>query len=112
MRVGACILMAVLMTGCVSSQPAPKPMLNHSLRVAQRSGNAAALAFDPPVASDMDPLDLSRDGRREEAFMGYDSLTAEYYWLHTDDRQVDYWDGRGDRFERRAVSTRVGVRYR
>jgi hypothetical protein len=84
---------------------------------------AAALVFTPPVVRQEQPLDLSREGRATEAFVGYDQGTVEYLYVRTDDRQRsgDGWNrssgwgssgGYGDRYERRAVTERVGVRYR
>ena len=54
-------------------------------------------------------MELSRDGRAADAFVGYETQTATYSYLRTDDRQTD--DG-SNRYERRAVSTKVGVSYR
>jgi hypothetical protein len=84
---------------------------------------AAALVFTPPMVRQEQPLDLSREGRATEAFVGYDQGTVEYLYVRTDDRQRsgDGWNrswgwgsygGHGDRYERRAVTERVGVRYR
>jgi hypothetical protein len=84
---------------------------------------AAALVFTPPVVRQEPPLNLSREGRATEAFVGYDQGTVEYLYVRTDDRQRsgDGWNrtfgwgssgGYGDRYERRAVSERFGVRYR
>jgi hypothetical protein len=84
---------------------------------------AAALVFDPPVVRQAPPIDLSRYGRAPEAFVGYEQGTVEYHYVRVDDRQRagDGWNrgfgwggswGYGDRYERRAVSERIGVRYR
>ena len=84
---------------------------------------AAALVFTPPVVRQESPLDLSRQGRATEAFVGYEEGTVEYHYLRIDDRQRtgDGWNrgwgwggygASGDRYERRAISERVGVRYR
>jgi hypothetical protein len=84
---------------------------------------AAALVFTPHVVRQEEPLDLSRAGRAPEAFVGYEQGTVEYHYVRTDDRQRsgDGWHGGwgwgsfggyGDRYERRAVTERVGVRYR
>ena len=84
---------------------------------------AAALVFTPPVVRQEPPLELSRAGRATEAFVGYDEGTVEYHYLRIDDRQRtgDGWNrgwgwggfgSSGDRYERRAISERVGVRYR
>ena len=84
---------------------------------------AAALVFTPPVVRQEPPLDLSRAGRATEAFVGYEQGIVEYHYVRTDDRQRsgDGWNrtwgwgsfgGHGDRYERRAVTERIGVRYR
>jgi hypothetical protein len=86
---------------------------------------AAALVFDPPVVQDESRLDLNRAGREPRVAIGYDGPVTERYYIRTDDRQVtDGLRGHGgrggsgvgggvyDRFERRAVTERVGVRYR
>jgi hypothetical protein len=84
---------------------------------------AAALVFTPPVVRQEQPLDLSREGRATEAFVGYEQGIVEYHYVRTDDRQRsgDGWGrswgggpfgGYGDRYERRAVTERVGVRHR
>ncbi len=72
---------------------------------------ASTLAFDLPNDDTYrEPLDLSREGRERSAFLGYDEGVAEYYALRWEDRQSD--NSFRDRYERRAVSTKVGVRYR
>lgn len=75
---------------------------------------AAALVFEPPVARDVPPPMLARDGRHPEAFVGYAEGEREYFYLRWDDRQSNWGRGRhgGDRYERRAISERVGVLYR
>jgi hypothetical protein len=73
--------------------------------------SASALVFDPPMlAGDWAP-DLARDTRQPSAFLGYDEVTTTYFYLRTDDRQV-VTDWQGDRYERRAISEKYGVRYR
>lgn len=95
---------------------------------------ATALAFAPSAVTESPAVAFSggsgggvlaaddRGGRQPRAFVGYESAVTEYYWLRTDDRIRFYpgqsrgsgWTGGGnyDRYERRAVTTRVGVRYR
>ena len=77
---------------------------------------ASALVFDPPVARDGPPLDLARDGRDQQAFVGYAEGVTEYFYLRWDDRQASYGSGRhggyDDRYERRAVSEKMGALYR
>lgn len=114
MRWEKCILVlsCLMACGCQTMSSNPHKSSNSSpLRVAQRS-NASALAYDPPVTGDQPQIDLDRSGRAVEAFVGYESVSATFFAVHQDDRQLDYRDGRNDRFERRAVSTKVGVLYR
>jgi hypothetical protein len=77
---------------------------------------AAALVFDAPVAYDGPPLELARDGRAPEAFVGYAEGVTEYFYLRWDDRQTNFGHGRHggnfDYFERRAISEKVGALYR
>jgi hypothetical protein len=65
--------------------------------------------FDPPISAGQPPIDLARDDRAPAAFAGYDSTTATYFYIRTDDRQTS---DHGDRYERRAISEKVGVSYR
>lgn len=58
---------------------------------------------------------LAREGREPEAFVGYAEGVAEYFYLRWDDRQSNWGAGRhggDDRYERRAISEKVGVLYR
>lgn len=123
---------AISVTGC-AARPSPQPESPSitSTRFAPdrfddaQAVAASALVFDPPVALDEPPIDLSRADRQPSAFFGYEEGFAEYYRLTVDDRQIGYGGvgygghrgGRGsvggwgwyDRYERRAVSDKVGV---
>ena len=82
---------------------------------------ASALVFSPPLVQDAPVLELSRDERRPSAFVGYPEGVTEFFYLRWDDRQAggDHWGswgshggsgwGAGDRYERRAISEKVGV---
>lgn len=72
---------------------------------------AGSLVFDPPVTQGQLPLRLAREDRNPDAFVGYDSVYTTYFYLRTDDRQHG-GDFRNDRFDRRAISTKVGATYR
>jgi hypothetical protein len=116
----ALLLLAIAaVPGCVATRPAdPAPTAAVS-QDAEREYHAvpaaAALVFRPPLAPpDLDP-ELSRAGRDVWAFGGYDEFVTEYYYVRTDDRQASGFGPfgfNGDRYERRAVSERVGVRHR
>jgi hypothetical protein len=87
---------------------------------------ASALVFDPPVIMEQPPLELSRADREPRASVGYEGPTIETYYVRVDDSQVNFglngrggsssgrfgWSGNADVYERRAVSERIGVRYR
>jgi hypothetical protein len=82
---------------------------------------ASALVFDPPVIADDEPLELSRAGREPFAVLGYDGPVEERFYIRFEDSQIGHGSGGGrfgrgggnfDRYERRAVTERVGVRYR
>jgi hypothetical protein len=84
---------------------------------------ASALVFDPPVIAGEEPLELSRADRAPGAFVGYEGPTVEHFYIRLDDSQIGARFGGGGRFgrggggtfdhyERRAVTERLGVRYR
>lgn len=116
----ACLLAPV---GCQTAAPAPEPRA--VVEEPQYDAvTASALVFDPPVVQGEPPLELSRAGRGPRVAVGYEELTAESFYIRLDDRQISDGirggGGRGrfggggsyDRYERRAVTERVGVRYR
>lgn len=112
------ILCAVLVCGC-ARRPDSRAARDRqeSDHFADARPAAAALVFDPPVIYDGPPLELARDGRGPEAFVGYAEGVTEYFYLRWDDRQSNSGGGRHgggnyDRFERRAVSEKVGALYR
>jgi hypothetical protein len=91
--------------------------------VEHASKPAAALVFSPPLLQETPPLALSRDERQASAFMGYPESVVEFFYLRWDDRQAGGdgfgrsghrggGGGWGDRYERRAISEKVGVLYR
>jgi hypothetical protein len=74
---------------------------------------AASLMYSPtmpPYAGP--PLDLSREGRAPAAYAGFDDVITTYYYLYQDDRQLQCGGASHDRFERQAITQRVGVSYR
>lgn len=121
------ISMGALLGGC--AQPAHKPRHEGdgeaTLAVYRERARrpAAALAFSPPLIQDEPALELSRDLRQPSAFVGYAEGVAEFFYVRWDDRQAggDGWgsgswgssgSGSHDRYERRAISEKVGVLYR
>jgi hypothetical protein len=84
---------------------------------------ASALVFAPPVTLDEPTINLDRAPRQPAAFFGYDEGSIEYYRLTVDDRQTfsnsgdgggrswggGYGSGWSGRYDRQAVSERVGA---
>lgn len=107
---GLSILTLLVLIGGCASQRKPAQTAADPLLVARsyEPGSAGALVFDPPVISGQPPLQLARDLRTPEAFVGYET-TATYFYLRIDDRDAsDY----SSRYERRAISHKIGVSYR
>src|SRR4051794_13035596 len=110
--------------GCQSKQPT-HAVAQRDLPIPQcdTAVVASALVFDPPVAQDEPRLELSRADRQPRVAVGYEEMTAEYFDIRLDDSQImNGFSGSGrhgsggggwgsyDRYERRAVTERVGVR--
>lgn len=119
------VAVAYLASGCQSDRPAAPPARAALDPVHEcEAVTASALVFDPPVVRDEPPLMLSRAERAPGVVVGYDEGVVEYFSIRLDDRQIsDGFHGRSgsghgggggvyDRYERRAVTERVGVRYR
>lgn len=108
MRWGAYTIAAMLLVGCAQQRVKPaEPQA--TLQPMYEPSAAGALVFDAPVTQGQPPLQLSREGRATDAFAGYESTTATYFYVRSDDR---FTSDHSNRFERRAISTRVGVSYR
>jgi hypothetical protein len=108
------LIIALLAAGCsYESKPRPataaEPM---PVLAVYKAAPSSALVFDAPVAASQPPLDLSRDSRAPGAFVGYDQGIATFYYVRTDDRQFNGFGGNQLQYERRAISTKVGVSYR
>ena len=116
MRCVALIVAGMLLTGCASRGKTSPPMAA-SLPEPERENywyearTASALAFPPPVVADAATPNLSRAGRGEAAYVGFDEVITTHFYLRHDDRQVIQGSG-PERYERRAISERTGVSYR
>jgi hypothetical protein len=111
------LMMLVLIAGCATEPPqaevAVEPVYDDAV--------AASLVYEPAVTLSSPRVEVAREGRANEAYAGFEDVISTFYWLRVDDRQVDYGANRtrsgargwsGDRYERRAISTRVGVTHR
>ena len=115
------LVAVVYLYGCQHREPAPLERTD-AAPAEYEAVTASALVFDPPVLQNEPKLDLRRDERQARVAVGYEELTVEHFYIRFDDRQIsDGFSGRGgrgggggvyDRYERRAVTERVGVRYR
>jgi hypothetical protein len=119
MRRSVAVLLGLWIGGCAAKPPpvaAPVAEAPH-----YDDAVAAALVYDPPVVAAAPPAEFSRTGRGPSAFVGFDEVITTYYYLFIDDRQGGYGyngtgtSGRGrsfDRYDRQAITQRVGVSYR
>jgi hypothetical protein len=121
MRWGAFILLGALTTvGCASKPAHPAATTTAEPARIYDDAVAAALVYDPPVIANSPRIEISREGRAPAAFAGFEELTTTFYYLRVDDRQLNYGGGgasggqhiNNDRFERQAITERVGVSYR
>ena len=113
MRWGVSIIILAALSGGCAVQPAPRqPVADLKPIPPAKPIAAASLAFDPPVIIGQPPIQMSREGRSPDAFVGYETTTITSYYIRSDDRQLDFGDHRQDLYDRRAISTKVGVSYR
>ena len=109
-----CLVIAALFAaGCASAPSRPTETV-YTDRCTATVRPAAALVYDPPITLAEAPLDLSREGRDEQAFLGYEDGRVTFFYIHQDDRQLSFgFLGRGSRFgnsgyfDRQAVSDTV-----
>jgi hypothetical protein len=117
MRRGAFILLAGLglaQVGCAGNPggaTTPPPAVAQQASVYD-GAVAASLVYTPPIVAHGDQPEFSRDGRAAAAYAGFDDVITTYYYLYQDDRQLKYGGQNHDRFERQAITQRVGVSYR
>jgi hypothetical protein len=118
-----CLLAAAAAApGCQTRPTSPAPRVTtFSVESDYDAVTASALVFDPPVVQGEPRLELSRAEREPRVAVGFEGETVERFYIRMDDRQVnDGFGGIGsrggggiyDRYERRAVTERIGVRYR
>jgi hypothetical protein len=105
--IAAVLLLGIV--GCAGSSNGPKTTAKQPINPEERTYTqhaASALAFTPPIAANLPPIDLTRDGRAPEAFWGFEQGYTTTYDLYIDDRQSS---GSHDRYLREATSDKVGV---
>ena len=112
MRRELCILALICLAGCQTNTHKTPTTQVAAVSVAMvpfddDATPAAALVFAPPVVEAGGDLDLSRESREPSAFVGYEDLIREYIYVRTDDRYTG--DGKGDRYERDAITEKIGT---
>ena len=109
MRSFLVILSLALIGGC-SSRNMPQT-LHTPLRTPHLYSDSASasLAFAPPIAQNELPVILPRDQRQPGVFIGFEDVSASYFYIRTDDRMTN--DGT-DHYVRRSIIEKIGVSYR
>ncbi|HEV8607386.1 MAG TPA: hypothetical protein VGQ99_18770 [Tepidisphaeraceae bacterium] len=105
MRKLVMILALSLVGGCASKH---LPQTLHTPHLYQEA-TATSLAFSPPIAQGEPAVMLPRDQRQPGVFIGFEDVTASYFYIRTDDRMTN--DGT-DHYVRRAIVEKIGVSYR
>ncbi|HEV8379579.1 MAG TPA: hypothetical protein VGP99_12070, partial [Tepidisphaeraceae bacterium] len=85
MRISLLILPLAFLTGCSGKNTA------QTLHTPHRYDDLASssLAFSPPIAQNEPPVFLPRDQRQPGVFIGFDDVTASYFYIRTDDRMTN-----------------------
>jgi len=124
-------ILTVIVSGCCTSNVSDSRYTRQSPKLQELASkpatrfpdrSAAALAFSAPITRNNPALDLYRDARGPQAFVGFEQTTTQYRWVRTDDRQSSGpWFGgyghgggfwHGDRFDRRAITVEETTRVR
>src|SRR5436190_10487549 len=105
MRSALWVLTLLLIGGC-SGKTMPQTLHTPHL---YSDSTSASLAFSPPIAQNEPPVILPRDQRQPGVFIGFDEVSASYFYIRTDDRMTN--DGT-DHYVRRSIIEKVGVSYR
>jgi hypothetical protein len=105
MRSFLLILPLAFLAGCAGKN------MPQTLHTAHRYDDlaSASLAFSPPIAQNEPPINLPRDKRQPGVFIGFEDVSASYFYIRTDDRMTN--DGT-DHYVRRAIIEKIGVSYR
>ena len=117
MRWGMLTIIGFILTGCAAQPPQP-PVAQVPPTIASTvydGAVAASLIYNPPVSADIPRLQVDREGRQMSAYAGFEDQITTFYYLRVDDYQRSdghHHHGNSDRFEREAITERVGVSYR
>jgi hypothetical protein len=110
MRSTFAILIAVCLVGCAAK---PKQQATQTLDKPEYEPRiATALAFDPPVSMNEEPVLLARSDREPYAVVGYDQTTTTVFNTYYNDTQYGPSSLPSLWFQRQAISERFGVSFR
>jgi|SRR4051812_48593140 hypothetical protein len=105
MRFSLLLLPLALLSGCSGKN---MPQTLHTPHLYSEAASSS-LAFSPPIAQNEPPVVLNRDQRQPGVFIGFEDVTASYFYIRTDDRMTN--DGT-DHYVRRSIIEKIGVSYR
>src|ERR1051325_2321672 len=105
MRIALLVVSLALLGGCANRS---MPQTLHSAHLYTDSASSS-LAFSPPIAQNEPPVLLPREQRQPGVFVGFEDVSASYFYIRTDDRMTS--DGT-DHYVRRAIIEKIGVSYR
>src|SRR4051794_6990600 len=100
------LILAIALLGGCSSRSMPQTLHRPHL---YGDSACASLAFSPPIAQNEPPINLAREQRQPGVFIGFEDVSASYFYIRTDDRMTN--DGT-DHYVRRSIIEKVGVSYR
>ena len=110
MRPTFAILIGALLVGCAAKPKQPSTQTLDKPYYEPRV--STALAFDPPISMNEEPVVLARNEREPFAVVGYDQTTTTVFNTYYNDTQYgpsrlpSLW------FQRQAISERFGVSFR
>ena len=104
MRIPLLALSLTLLGGC-THKTMPQTRAAHLYS----DSTASSLAFSPPIAQNEPAISLPRDQRQPGVFIGFEDVSASYFYIRTDDQLTNNGT---DRYVRRAIVEKIGVTYR
>ena len=110
MRPTFAILVVACFVGCASKPKQPSAQNLDKPHYEPRI--STALAFDPPISMNEEPVVLARSDREPYAVVGYDQTTTTVFNTYYSDTQYGPSSLPSLWFQRQAISERFGVSYR
>src|SRR4051812_17753506 len=105
MRFSLLLIPLALLGGCSAKNMPQTRRTPHLYSEAASS----SLAFSAPIAQGEPPVVLNREQRQPGVFIGFEDVTASYFYIRTDDRMTNNGT---DQYVRRSIIEKIGVSYR